>query len=724
VEKRVSTELAKIRSKFAAGKISGYDLKKYVWKLIYIFMMGFDVDFGHIEAVQLLTMPKYSEKNAGHIAVTLMLNENNDVLRLTIQAIKKDLATGTDEVQCLALSTIANIGGEEFAESLSGDVLKLLISNTSRNFVKKKAALALLRLFRKYPDIINPETFPAQLAQVFDDHNLGVVLSISCLVLGIVSHDPEPYVRLYSVVIKQLGRLLTTDVGKGYLYRGTACPWLQVKLLKILQYFPPPEERGMGSKLGEHLATVLTKTEVTKDVNKNNSDYSILFEAINLIIHLNLSGMEVLFNQTLSLLGRFIAVKEPNIRYLGLEAMAKFCAMPEAMPIIRRHLSTIQYSLTQPDISIRRRALDLMFALCDASVAEEVVSQLMSYLTSADFNIKEEMVLKIAILAERFAPDKKWYIDIILKLISTAGDFVSQDIVFRVIQIVSYEEELQEYAASMVFEELKNVQSPEILISVAGYILGEYGHLIDDKGCSTMTQFQLLDRQFPLVDAHTQAMLLSAYMKMANSNSSVKKRVQAIFQNHTAFANSEIQQRAIEYNAMLDFEDQDFVAKVWELMPPFPKKDSVLPKLLRKATSSVADKDVFSDESKAKIKKMKKKVGTGLEDTKEEEYGPDEEDEEEGEEEEDDEEEEEEEEEDESHGLPSQNYELASKLLYSDSGKFYECEFLQIGIKMKSGSSHQLKMIVYFGNLNENSSLEDVSLSLAQPSKRSISCCY
>jgi hypothetical protein len=48
--------------------------------------------------------------------------------------------------------------------------------------------------------------------------------------------------------------------------------------------------------------------------------------------------MEVLFNQTLSLLGRFIAVKEPNIRYLGLEAMAKFCAMPEAMPIIRRHL--------------------------------------------------------------------------------------------------------------------------------------------------------------------------------------------------------------------------------------------------------------------------------------------------------------------------------------------------------------------------------------------------
>jgi AP-2 complex subunit alpha len=186
--------------------------------------------------------------------------------------------------------------------------------STSRNFVKKKAALALLRLFRKYPDIINPETFPAQLAQVFDDHNLGVVLSISCLVLGIVSHDPEPYVRLYSVVIKQLGRVrhcqLFHDVGSYLqlmLARDICTEEQHVLGFKLSfsrffskdleaihaqchRYFPPPEERGMGSKLGEHLATVLTKTEVTKDVNKNNSDYSILFEAINLIIHLNLSG--------------------------------------------------------------------------------------------------------------------------------------------------------------------------------------------------------------------------------------------------------------------------------------------------------------------------------------------------------------------------------------------------------------------------------------------------
>ena len=37
-------------------------------------------------------------------------------------------------------------------------------------------------------------------------------------------------------------------------------------------------------------------------------------------------------------------------------------------------------------------------------------------------------MLKIAILAEKFASDLRWYVDVILQLISHAGDFVSDDI--------------------------------------------------------------------------------------------------------------------------------------------------------------------------------------------------------------------------------------------------------------------------------------------------------
>ena len=51
------------RSKFKGDKtLDGYQKKKYVCKLLFIFLLGHDIDFGHIEAVNLLSSNKYTEK--------------------------------------------------------------------------------------------------------------------------------------------------------------------------------------------------------------------------------------------------------------------------------------------------------------------------------------------------------------------------------------------------------------------------------------------------------------------------------------------------------------------------------------------------------------------------------------------------------------------------------------------------------------------------------------
>ena len=62
-EKRINKELANIRSKFKGDKtLDGYQKKKYVCKLVFIFLLGHDIDFGHMEAVNLLSSNKYTEK--------------------------------------------------------------------------------------------------------------------------------------------------------------------------------------------------------------------------------------------------------------------------------------------------------------------------------------------------------------------------------------------------------------------------------------------------------------------------------------------------------------------------------------------------------------------------------------------------------------------------------------------------------------------------------------
>lgn len=68
---------------------------------------------------------------------------------------------------------------------------------------------------------------------------------------------------------------------------------------------------------------------------------------------------------------------------------------------MHRHQKSISASLKDADISIRRRGLDLLFTMCNTNTAPEIVDELLKYLEVADFSLRDELVLKTAILAER-----------------------------------------------------------------------------------------------------------------------------------------------------------------------------------------------------------------------------------------------------------------------------------------------------------------------------------
>uniref|UniRef100_A0A3B5LZ21 Clathrin/coatomer adaptor adaptin-like N-terminal domain-containing protein n=1 Tax=Xiphophorus couchianus TaxID=32473 RepID=A0A3B5LZ21_9TELE len=76
--KRINKELANIRSKFKGDKaLDGYSKKKYVCKLLFIFLLGHDIDFGHMEAVNLLSSNKYTEKQI--VSPLLLISYHFDI---------------------------------------------------------------------------------------------------------------------------------------------------------------------------------------------------------------------------------------------------------------------------------------------------------------------------------------------------------------------------------------------------------------------------------------------------------------------------------------------------------------------------------------------------------------------------------------------------------------------------------------------------------------------
>lgn len=74
-QRKVEKEMAKIRQKFASNKaLDGYQKKKYVWKLLYMIILGYDVDFGQEEAASLIISGKYSEKYTGYVTASKFLS--------------------------------------------------------------------------------------------------------------------------------------------------------------------------------------------------------------------------------------------------------------------------------------------------------------------------------------------------------------------------------------------------------------------------------------------------------------------------------------------------------------------------------------------------------------------------------------------------------------------------------------------------------------------------
>lgn len=595
--KRINKELANIRSKFKGDKtLDGYHKKKYVCKLLFIFLLGHDIDFGYMEAVNLLSSNRYTEKQIGYLFISVMISANNDLIKLVIKSIKNDLASPNPVHVNLALQCTANIGSKEMAEGLGNEIPKLLVTGETIDSVKQSAALTLLRLLRTSPEYIQIGEWSSRVIHLLNDQHLGVVTSAASLIEALVKKNPEEYKGCVSLAVSRLSRIVTasyTDL-QDYTYYFVPAPWLSVKLLRLLQNYPPPEDPAVRTRLTECLETILNKAQEppkSKKIQHGNAKNAVLNEAINLIIHMD-SDPNLLV-RACNQLGQFLQHRETNLRYLALESMCLLATSEFSHEAVKKHQETVVNSLkTERDVSVRQRAVDLLYAMCDRTNAEEIVGEMLEYLETADYSIREEMVLKVAILAEKYAVDYTWYVDVILNLIRISGDYVSEEVWYRVIQIVINRDDVQGYAAKTVFEALQAPACHENMVKVGGYILGEFGNLIaGDPRSSPLVQFQLLHSKYHLCGPATRGLLLSTYIKFVNLFPEIKSTIQDVLKSDNNLRNSdvELQQRSVEYLQLSTVASTDVLATVLEEMPPFPERESSILAKLKKKKPTVTE---------------------------------------------------------------------------------------------------------------------------------------
>ncbi|KAL6571796.1 hypothetical protein OROHE_002665 [Orobanche hederae] len=527
----VRKECASIRS--AIGENDQDYRHRNLAKLMFIHMLGYPTHFGQMECLKLIASPGFPEKRIGYLGLMLLLDERQEVLMLVTNSIKHNI---------------------EMARDLAPEVERLLQFRDPN--IRKKAALCTIRIIKKVPDLA--ENFINPAAALLKEKHHGVLLTgiQLCTDMCKISTEALEYFRKKCIdgLVKVLKDLANSPYAPEYDISGIIDPFLQIRLLKLLLVLGQGDADA-SDMMNDILAQVATKTESNK-----NAGNAILYECVATILCIeDNGGLRVL---AVNILGRFLSSRDNNIRYVALNMLMRAITLDSQA--VQRHRATILECVKDSDASIRKKALELVYLLVNESNVKSLTKELVDYLEVSDEDFKGDLTAKICSIVEKFPTEKRWYIDEMVKVLTEAGNHVKDEVWHALIIVITNASNLHGYAVRALYKAVQTSGEQETLVRVAIWCIGEYGEMLvsntdmlDSEDPITVTEADAVDvietaSRRHASDLTSQAMYLIALLKLSSRYPSCSKRINDIIFHQKGSLVLELQQRAIEFNSIID----------------------------------------------------------------------------------------------------------------------------------------------------------------------------
>ena len=161
--------------------------------------------------------------------------------------------------------------------------------------------------------------------------------------------------------------------------------------------------------------------------------HAISYECIRCVVHIYPNAE--LLQSASKATAFFINNPLPNLKYLGLNALGEM--VKENPAVAATHQMAVMNCLQSDDEALRRKAIDLLFAISNENNVQVVIDKMLDFLkTTNDEYFQIILITRVNDLAERFAPNPSWYIKTITQLFLAAGDVVPSNVASTVMKLL------------------------------------------------------------------------------------------------------------------------------------------------------------------------------------------------------------------------------------------------------------------------------------------------
>lgn len=548
----VVADLKDLKHTLSSQNIDTDYLKEYAVRAYYAELLGHSAEFAHVFCINLTSNSRLICKRTAYLATWRMVHPDSELMYLLVSSVQRDLHSRSYLEVAAALSAAAKLLRPELMSVIQPELTGLLLHE--KPLIRRKVVEAMHAFYLRSDGSLCEL---ASFRQALCDREPSVMDAAVRLLHDVILRDTASQHDLLDSFIFILTQVIERRLPRQCEYHRMPAPWLQIRLIQVITIIVGTDKQR-AEKAERVFAEVMKRADNGKLIG-----FAVISEVIRSAAAMPV--LPLLLRLASEAVSGLLNSSNPNLRCAGIQGLSYMVCRNRHLAV--QHQEVVMQCLEDDDETIRRKAIWLLFAICDRHNIRPIARRLIQFIAHVtDPFWKRSTTRSLCRLMEQHASKPWWYITAMNRLLTAAPECVLPEAVQKMLRLIAEgqgEGEAVDVAFRVRCVELYfnltggvtgasgvTREVPETLKRIGAWVMGEYGFLAEGIG-KDMLLNRLCDILEQSNNSETRCWTITAIAKVAASHGSLPDDVVEMLRKLTSSRHIAVQQRCYELLELL-----------------------------------------------------------------------------------------------------------------------------------------------------------------------------